>query len=77
MALQICPKCKHEEFTWFMDGEPEHTYWYCKNCEYSIEENETKETICPDCNEKTFSYLFNKDEQYWWCSSCNLIQNST
>lgn len=77
MATQICPNCKEDSFTWYMDDEngKEITMWGCYSCSYSAcEEDESLQRNCSDC--KTFSEMRLEDEVkiYWWCCRCNKIE---
>lgn len=75
MATQICPKCKEDSFSWFVNDELSiHTVWLCNICKYQAEENESLETFCSNCNKKTKSKLKDSFEDYWWCSNCNIIE---
>ena len=76
MALQICPKCKKKSFTWYIDEEETPlTQWSCWEsecgCGYHAFEDENKVRNCPICgNGKSYSYMIEKDIQYWWCYRC-------
>lgn len=69
MALQICPKCKENSFTWFINGKSHVTVWSCFNCDYEAKENE--KYICENCGNKTKTKLKDKETEYFWCSGCN------
>jgi len=75
MSTQICPKCKSDSFTWFIDDEiSELIIWGCYSCGYRAYENEALERICLHCKIKTELYLKDDEKEYWWCPSCNRIQ---
>lgn len=72
MALQICPNCKAESFTWsYNEEDTPPTTWGCNDCGYFAREDESFERICETCNRKTESRLEDEQRIYWWCSSCN------
>jgi len=71
MALQMCPKCKDNSFTWFMNGKSPLTSWSCFNCDYEAKENENDRSTCDSCGESTKTRLKDKEGEYWWCSNCN------
>lgn len=74
MALQICPNCKAQSFTWtYDDEETPHTSWGCGECRYSAQEDESFERECSSCNKKTECRLEDDVKIYWWCSSCNNV----
>ncbi|MBS9773907.1 MAG: hypothetical protein KGV59_01950 [Tenacibaculum sp.] len=61
MAEHICPRCKKTGFTWHIDEEISIlTIWNCSNCNYKALENEEKERICKNCQNKTKSKLMRK-----------------
>ena len=73
MAMQICPKCKKDSFTWNIEDEVTTlTKWSCLNCKYIAFENETDERKCLKCNQKTETKLKDKIEEFWWCNNCNI-----
>ncbi|WP_089733506.1 hypothetical protein [Chryseobacterium jejuense] len=74
MATQICPECKENSFTWYIDDEPEVTHWECYSCGYHALENEADECTCNNCGNKSKSKLKDPSKEYWWCSRCNTIQ---
>jgi len=75
MALQVCPKCNNKGFTWSMDEEiSAFTVWTCSSCGYIAKEDENRETECPRCEQKCFSYMLDSDGAYWWCCKCDYIQ---
>ncbi|UHO36729.1 hypothetical protein H5J24_12910 [Chryseobacterium capnotolerans] len=76
MATQICPECKANAFTWYIDDEPEVTHWICSSCSYHALEDEKDECICNDCGKKTKTKLKDPSKEYWWCSSCNRISDN-
>lgn len=74
MATQICPKCKQESFSWYIDEEMSTiTIWSCYNCDYQTYEDDCDEVKCENCQEITKTFLQNEDEEFWWCSVCNAI----
>ncbi len=75
MALQICPKCKENSFTWFINGKSHLTSWSCFNCDYEAKENEIDECICENCEKRTKTKLKDKETEYWWCYNCNKISD--
>jgi hypothetical protein len=77
MATQICPCCKQDSFTWFIEDEKKLlTRWGCYNCSYTALENEKDEMeICQSCQTKTKIKLNDELRSYWWCSNCNTITN--
>lgn len=75
MSAQYCPKCKEEAFVWSIDETVSRfTLWNCSLCGYDAKEDESKESICSNCKNPTLIYLFDKEETYTWCSSCNAIK---
>ncbi|NIG56960.1 hypothetical protein [Chitinophaga sp. Cy-1792] len=74
MALQICPNCQQQDFTWSFDEENiPPTSWHCSNCGYTACEDESFERLCATCNIKSESRLADDKKIYWWCSTCNTI----
>lgn len=74
MVNQICPKCKQDSFTWYIDDEMSTiTIWSCYHCDYQAYEDDREEVKCENCQEKTKTFLQNEDEEFWWCSVCNTI----
>lgn len=72
MATQICPNCKKNSVTWYIDEEvSSHTIWYCNLCKFTAYEDESLERNCLHCDSKTEMQLIVKDEKYWWCCKCN------
>ncbi len=71
MAIQICPVCKQEGFSWHMDEEQTPlTIWGCF-CGYSALEDESDVRICSTCKEKTETRLQHQDGSFrWWCYKC-------
>ena len=70
MALVLCPICKQKGFTWALDDN-EQTHWHCSLCEYSAEEDESKEKPCPICQKETGAVLLMHDGQsFYWCVLC-------
>jgi len=72
MSLQICLNCKELGLTWYLDDE-ERTWWFCSECEFKIEEDESKECCCRKCRFPlpTVSWLMKDGEDFYWCFSCN------
>ncbi len=65
MATQICPNCKKDSFTWSIDeDESLLTFWGC-DCGYNALEDESKERICRNCNNKTESRMKDSQKEYW------------
>jgi hypothetical protein len=58
--------------TWYMDGE-DRTWWHCSECEFKIEEDESKQSCCGKCNSTVpiASWLVKDNEGFYWCFSCN------
>ncbi|WP_312076687.1 hypothetical protein [Chryseobacterium sp.] len=75
MALQICPKCKENSFTWFINGKTQLTTWTCFDCDYEAKEIEDEKSTCEKCGEITKTKLKDKEKEYWWCSNCNTISD--
>jgi hypothetical protein len=73
MALLICPRCKENSFTWFINGKTHVTSWNCFNCDYEAKETDSHKSICENCEKNTKIKLKDKEKEYWWCSSCNQI----
>lgn len=73
MALQVCPKCKENSFTWFIGGKFPVTTWSCFDCDYEAKEVETEKLTCESCGKITKIKLKDKEKEYWWCSHCNEI----
>jgi transposase-like protein len=84
MALQICPSCKEESFTWFMtedDSGKEVTGWGCHSCHFLAIEHErynddgsyrfeTFKVSCPGCGSAKDIKLHKDGRSYLWCSHC-------
>jgi len=65
MATQVCPNCKEDSFTWFVDEEVSSlTIWGCSTCGYRAYENESLEKVCANCNQKTECRLEDKEKKY-------------
>jgi transcription elongation factor Elf1 len=76
MATQICPKCKKDDFSWYIDDEMSSiTIWNCGSCDFQTYEDERDEVLCKKCNEITKTFLKNEEEEFWWCSVCNTISD--
>jgi len=75
MATQICPKCKADSFTWHIDDELQLTKWGCTICGYLAYEDESLGRKCSHCGLETEIRLEEKQNKYWWCSSCNRISD--
>jgi hypothetical protein len=58
--------------TWYIDGE-DRTWWRCSECEFVIEEDESKECCCGKCNFplRSVSWLMKDGKSFYWCFSCN------
>ncbi|RKS21742.1 hypothetical protein CLV94_2377 [Flavobacterium endophyticum] len=76
MATQICPKCKQDSFTWYMDDDEASglTIWHCFNCRYVAYEDEQKIRDCLNCLKNTSSYLMDTETIFYWCNNCNEIE---
>jgi hypothetical protein len=72
MSLQICLNCKKLGLTWQM-GDDDRTRWFCSECEFEIEEDESKECFCGKCNSPlpSVSWLMKDGEGFYWCFSCS------
>ena len=72
MSLQKCVNCKELGMTWYVDDE-ERTWWFCSECDFKIEEDESKECCCGKCNSPLpfVSWLIKDGEGFYWCFSCN------
>ncbi len=72
MSLQICLNCKELGLTWRMDGE-DRTWWFCSECDFEIEEDESKECCCRKCNSPlpSVSWLMKDGKGFYWCFSCS------
>lgn len=72
MSLQVCINCKELGMTWYMN-DAEQTWWHCSECNFEIEEDESKECCCGKCNNPlpTVSWLMKDGEEFYWCFSCN------
>jgi hypothetical protein len=74
MSAHLCPNCRKYSFTWSINlDESPLTKWGCFECYYIAWEDESKERICTNCNNKTESLLQDDQKKYWWCSSCDRI----
>ena len=77
MATQICPNCKEDAFTWFMDEDISPLMiWSCTSCNYNALEDDSKERLCHSCNHKTESLFKDNEKEFWWCSSCHQISKT-
>lgn len=70
MALQHCPNCNTESFSWSIDEDNSLTRWACV-CGYEAYEDESFERECSRCQNQTESKLKDDEKEYWWCSSCH------
>ena len=72
MSLQICVNCRKLGMTWRGDDE-NRTWWFCSECDFEIEEDESKECCCGKCNSPLpmVSWLMKDEEGFYWCFSCN------
>lgn len=75
MALQICPKCKENSFTWFISGKTHLTSWSCFSCDYEAKQTDSDEQVCEHCDEKSKIKLKDRGKEYWWCSNCNVTSD--
>jgi ribosomal protein L37AE/L43A len=74
MPTQICPKCRKDSFSWYIDEELSNfTFWSCSNCDFQTYEDDRDEVEYGNCKEITKTFLKNEDEEFWWCSVCNTI----
>ena len=75
MTLQICPNCRQLGCTWYMTDRhgTEQTFWRCTECEFEIEEDESKEGFCGVCKYEipSVSWFISKDGGYYWCFHCS------
>lgn len=71
MALKICPKCKENSFTWFINEKTHLTSWSCFSCDYEAKQADSDEQVCENCEEKSKIKLKDRETEYWWCSNCN------
>lgn len=78
MALQVCPSCGVKHITWAIDDEASPwTHWRCRNCGYFAEEDETRESDCPQCAAKKSSILLrDSDGFHRWCSACGYFERT-
>lgn len=75
MALQNCPKCKENSFTWFINGKTQLTTWTCFDCDYEAKEIEDEKSTCEKCEENTKTKLKDKEKEYGWCSNCDAVSD--
>ena len=49
------------------------TWWFCSECDFKIEEDESKECRCGKCKSPlpSVSWLIDKHQGFYWCFSCN------
>src|SRR5690606_25349309 len=75
MTLQICPNCRELGCTWYVSDEngEEQTFWRCTECEFEIEEDETREGFCNNCmfGIPSVSWFITADGGYFWCFNCS------
>ena len=77
MAWQFCPKCQTESITWYRVEGHVLTQWYCDNCEYTAEEDESQQRDCPHCKAKeSFLLLKDADGFHRWCCKCRRFEPS-
>ena len=75
MATQICPNCKEDSFTWYIDdAKSTLTIWGCYQCHYQAFEDESKMTECENCKKLTKSYMSDSKSKFWWCTNCNVLE---
>ena len=72
MSLQICLNCKELGLTWRTDNN-ERTWWFCSECDFEIEEDESKVCCCLKCNNPlpSVSWLMKDSQGFYWCFTCN------
>jgi hypothetical protein len=72
MSLQICINCKELAMTWYMDDD-DRTWWSCSECDFEMEEDESKECRCRKCNSlhPFVSWMMKDGEGFYWCFACN------
>ena len=76
MTNQICPKCKKDSFSWYIDEEMSNiTIWNCQSCDFQIYEDDRDEIHCEKCDDETKTFLINEEEEFWWCSICNTVSD--
>jgi transcription elongation factor Elf1 len=78
MSLQVCPRCGVKRATWSTDEEESPwTRWYCNNCGYFAEEDETQKADCPRCAAKRSCILLrDSDGFHRWCSVCGRFEST-
>lgn len=69
MSQQMCPTCKTISMVWAMD-EYNTTSWHCANCNFTVIEDESKESKCKLCNNFSLIYLTESHISFWWCLTC-------
>lgn len=78
MAMQLCPKCRADAFTWAVHDEDELAEWWCRGCDYRAKEDESKETTCPHCGQQQASLLLHDDDGFHrWCFCCHRFEPTT
>ena len=74
MAQHICPLCQEKKTTWHIDWDvSQYTQWFCRACEETVFEDESKLLVCNKCENKTWMYCWYGDKKFRWCTSCNSI----
>ncbi len=55
-----------------MDDE-NRAWWFCSECDFEIEEDESKECCCGKCDFPlpSVSWLMKDGKKFYWCFSCN------
>ncbi len=71
MSLQICLNCKELGLTW-ATSDDNRTWWFCSECGFEIEEDESKECCCLKCNFpfRSVSWFIKDGAGFYWCFSC-------
>jgi ribosomal protein S27AE len=79
MATQTCPKCGGNSFTWAIHDETgKLTHWYCGSCNYSADEDESKEMTCPRCQQEHGSLLLRDAHGFHrWCWKCTRFDTTS
>ena len=74
MAIHICPKCNQQGFGWSVDPEvSDKTIWWCNQCQYSAQEDESLETECPTCKTESSMLLVDEEQTYRYFVHCRRI----
>lgn len=76
MSNYECPKCHNQSFSWYVSEVLSNiTVWNCSTCPLQIFEDESEEEKCENCHEITKTFLRSQEEQFNWCSNCNIVSN--